>query len=111
MHGESERVFELMSSASLSQNDAKAWLEHAVREELIRINRRRLVELDDRQPNTFESNRLLDELATHSYRLLADKGANAALDPNKDAKIATRKYSEVNLARGRDMLDLFRLYF
>lgn len=54
LHSESEWVFELMSSASLSQSEARAWLEQVVREELARINRLRLVELDDRKPDAFE---------------------------------------------------------
>ncbi|MFT7494915.1 MAG: hypothetical protein ACI9RO_002372 [Alteromonas macleodii] len=57
-----------MSSSQLSQKDAKTWLEHVVREELLRIDRRRLVELDDKHANASEDNFLMDKLAGHAYR-------------------------------------------
>ena len=55
-----------MSSSQLSQKDAKAWLEHVVREELLRIDRRRLVELDDKHANASGGNLLMDKLAGHA---------------------------------------------
>ncbi|MFT6298350.1 MAG: hypothetical protein ACJAWC_001707 [Yoonia sp.] len=45
LHCESERVFEFMSDTLLSKEDAKAWLEYIVREELKRIQRRRLADV------------------------------------------------------------------
>lgn len=107
LHGESEKVFELMSSSQLSQKDAKAWLERIVREEIQRIDRRRLVELDDKLVNASEDNLLMDKLAGHAYRLLAEKGGSAAFDPSKDTRIAAENFTDGALKRGRDLLDLF----
>ncbi len=60
LHGKSEQVFELMAEASLTQQEAKAWLEHVVTEELKRIQTRRLVEQDSPETGAFEDNRLVN---------------------------------------------------
>ena len=88
LHCESERVFELMSDTSLNKEDAKAWLEYVVSEELDRIQRRRIIELDSSVLGAHDDDRLTDELATHCHRLLFEKGFGAKFDPESDSAIA-----------------------
>lgn len=111
LHCESERVFELMSDTSLNKEDAKAWLEYVVSEELDRIQRRRIIELDSSVLGSHDDNRLTDELATHCYRLLFEKGFGAKFDPESDAAIAKHGYPQKSLQRGKDMLEVFRQDF
>jgi hypothetical protein len=111
LHGESARVFEQMASDRLTPEEARTWLEHAVTSELARIRDRRLVELDSADRKERADDLLVDELAAHAYRLLARHGASAVFSPEEDAEIATRAFTEDQLRRGRDLLEILRRDF
>ncbi|WP_155122033.1 DUF6538 domain-containing protein [Martelella mediterranea] len=47
LHATSERAFDLMAASRLTAEQARTWLDHAVKTELDAINNRRLAEHDD----------------------------------------------------------------
>lgn len=111
LHGESARVFEEMASDRLTTEEARSWLEHAVTAELARIRDRRLVEHDSSGPRERTDDLLVDELASHAYRLLSRHGASAVFSPEYDAEIAARHFTQDELRRGSDLLEILRRDF
>lgn len=74
---ESEGVLGQMQRGGLSAAQAKAWLEHVVREQHERLRRLSLAEGSNSAPGAWEENRQADLGAGHAYRLLAERGASA----------------------------------
>ena len=111
LHGVSARVFEDMASSRLTPEQARLWLEHIVDGELEKIRVMRLDAMDSSDPDRQADDRLVDELAAHAYRLIAQRGRSARFDPETDQGLADRGFSEEELRRGRDLIDLLKRDF
>lgn len=104
----SNNLFERMTTTNLTRENARKLLEQVIREEIDRIQRRKIVESDETGENAWEVNQSHDRMAAKAYRLLAERGRSAALTAAEHEAMTSGSGAETDLARLDRYLDLFR---
>ena len=104
----SNNLFERMTNTALTRENARKLLDRVIRQEIEQIQRRRIVESDDREENAWEANQNRDRMAAKAYRLLAERGNSAALTAAEREAMASESGAEADLARLDHYLDVFR---
>ncbi|WP_157970914.1 DUF6538 domain-containing protein [Pseudogemmobacter bohemicus] len=104
----SNNLFEHMINTGLTRENARKLLDQVIRDEIERIQRRRVVESDDREENAWAANQSRDQMAAKAYRLLAERGRSASLSAAELEAMRAADLTDTDLARLDNFLELFR---
>ena len=96
---ESEEVFEAMALNGLSKQAARAWLEQVVRDEMVRLERRKRAQSGSLEPGYARRNAEEDRALGHALRLLARDGMSAELGEEERRELISDGVPEATFGR------------